>query len=124
MMTKIYNAMLLNHIEPEIEKILRKNQNAFRRNWPTTSHILTIYWILGVCAKNPEAILLFIDFSKAFDSIHRGMEQIILVNSLLKETVTAIMMFYRNKNIIVRSTDEDKDFFDIVAGVPLGDTLA
>ena len=28
----IYNALLLNRIEPEMEKILRKNQNGFQRN--------------------------------------------------------------------------------------------
>ena len=39
---RIYNALLLNHIEPEIEKILRKNQNGFHRNWSTTSQIPTI----------------------------------------------------------------------------------
>ena len=39
---KIYNALLLNHIEPEIEKILWKNPNDFRRNRSTTSQILTI----------------------------------------------------------------------------------
>ena len=37
--------------------------------------------------KNLEAILLFMDFSKAFDSIHRQkMEQILLVYGLPKET--------------------------------------
>ena len=34
---KIYNAQLLNRMEPEIEKILKKNQNGFRRNRSTTS---------------------------------------------------------------------------------------
>ena len=48
---KIYNALLLNRIELEIEKILRKTQNGFRRNRSTTSQILTIRWILGVRAK-------------------------------------------------------------------------
>ena len=33
---------------------------------------LTIHWFIeGECAKNLEATLLFIDFYKAFDSIHR-----------------------------------------------------
>ena len=36
-----YNPLLLNRIESEIEKILRKNQNGFRRNPSTTSQILT-----------------------------------------------------------------------------------
>ena len=68
---KIYNALLRNGIEPKIDNILRKNQNGFRRNRSTTSQILTIRRILeGVRAKNLQATLLFVDFTKAFDSIH------------------------------------------------------
>ena len=42
--------------------------------------ILTIHRILDdVCAKNLEATILFVNFSKAFDSIHReNTEQILL----------------------------------------------
>ena len=76
---KIYNPLLRNRREPKIEKILRENQNGFRRNRSTTSQMLTIRRILGVHAKNLEATILSVDFSKAFDSIHRGkMEQILL----------------------------------------------
>ena len=95
---KIYNALLRNHIELKIENIFRKNQNGFQRNRSTTSQILTIRRIFeGVRAKNLQATILFVDFAKAFDSIHRGkMEQILLTYSLPKETITAIMMLYRN----------------------------
>ena len=81
---KIYNALLRNRIEPKIDNILRKNQNGFRRNRSTTSQILTIRRILdGVRAKNIQVTLLFVDFTKAFDSIHRGkMEQILLAYGL------------------------------------------
>ena len=48
---KIYNALLLNCIEPGIENILRKNQNDFRRYRPTTWLILTIRRIFDVPAK-------------------------------------------------------------------------
>ena len=84
---KIYNALLHNRIEPKIYNILRKNQNGFRRNRSTTSQILTIRRILeGVWAKNLEATILFVDFTKAFDSIHRGkMEQILLAYGLPKK---------------------------------------
>ena len=75
---KIYNALLRNRIEPKIDNILRKNQNGFRRNRSTTSQILTIRRILeGVRAKNLQATLLFVDFTKAFDSIHRGEMELI-----------------------------------------------
>ena len=123
---KIYNALLRNRIEPKIDNILRKNQNGFRRNRSTTSQILTIRRILeGVQAKNLQATLLFVDFTKAFDSIHRGkMEQILLAYGLPKETVAAIMILYRNTKVKVRSPDGDTEYFDIVAGVLQGDTLA
>ena len=74
---------------------------------------------------NIQATLLFVDFTKAFDSIHRGkMEQILLAYGLLKETVAAITILYRNTKVKVRSPDEDTEYFDIVAGVLQGDTLA
>ena len=75
--------------------------------------------------KNLQATLLFVDFTKAFDSIHRGkMEQILLAYGLPKETVAAIMILYRNTKVKVRSPDGDTEYFDIVAGVLQGDTLA
>ena len=52
------------------------------------------------------------------------MEQILLANSLPKETVAAIMMLYRNTKVKVCSSDGDTDYFDIVAGVLQGGTLA
>ena len=71
-----------------------------------------------VRAKNLEAAILFVDFIQAFDSIHRGkMEQILLTNGLPKGTVAAIMMFYSDTKVKVRSPDVDTDNFDIVAGV-------
>ena len=92
---KIYNALLRNRIEPKIEKILRKNQNGFRRNTPTTSQILTIRRILeGVGPKplrqqyylltSPRPLTLYTEkiWSKYYSS---------------KETIAAIMMLYRKK---------------------------
>ena len=54
----------------------------------------------GFVQKNLEATLLFVDFSKAFDSIHRGtMNQILVAYGLPKETVVAIMILYeKNKS--------------------------
>ena len=47
------------------------------------------------------------------------MEQILLAYSFPKE-----MMLYKNMIVKVCSLDGDTDFFDIVAGVLQGDTLA
>ena len=64
--------------------------------------------------------ILFVDFTKAFGSIHRGkVEQILRAYGLQKETVAAIMILYRNTKV----KDGDTDYFDIAARVQ-GDTLA
>ena len=52
------------------------------------------------------------------------MEEILLAYGIPKETVAAIMILYRNTKVKVRSPDGDTNYFDIVAGVLQGDTLA
>ena len=87
---------------------------------------MTIRSILeGVKAKNLQTTLQFVNFTKAFDSIHRGkMEQILLAYGLQDKTVAAIMILYRNTKVKVRSPDGDTEYFDIVVGVQQGDMLA
>ena len=68
----IYNLILLNRIRPEINLILRKNQNSFRTNSSTMGNILTIRRILeGIKSKNMPLTQLIIVFSKYFDTINR-----------------------------------------------------
>ena len=52
------------------------------------------------------------------------MEQILLAYGIPKETVAAITILYRNTKVKVRSPDGDTEYFDIVARVLQGDTLA
>ena len=70
--------------------------------------------------KNPWSTILFVDFSKAFDSINKGkMEQILLAYDLSK-----VILLYKNMKVKVSSSDGDSDYFDIGAGVLQEDTLA
>ena len=70
-------------------------------------------------------MILFVDFSKAFDSTHReNLEQILLAYGQPKETVDAILMLYQNTKIKEPSPGGDTDYFDIVTGVLQGDKLA
>ena len=70
-------------------------------------------------------LLLFINFSKAFDSIDRlKLKYILLAYGKQKETINAIMILYTNTPAMVRSPDGDTPFFDITTGVLQADTLA
>ena len=84
-----------------------------------TSLLLIIRRIFeGLRAKNQQETLLFVDFTKAFDSIHRGkMEQILQAYGLPKETVAAITILNRNSKVRVHLPDGDTEYFDIVTGV-------
>ena len=99
---------------------------AFEEIYPRPHKYWLIHTILeGVRAKSLQATILFVDFTKAFDSIQRGnMEQVLRAYGLPKETVAAIMILYRNTKVKVRSPDGNTDYFDIVAGILQGDTLA
>ena len=70
---KIYKALLRNHIEPKLTTFLGKTKMASEeidprphKYWPSVES-LKVYG-----QKNLQATILFVDFTKAFDSIHRG----------------------------------------------------
>ena len=88
-----------------------------------TSQILTVHWIREAAhAKNLEVTQLFVDFSKAFDSIHRGKKGHILLAHVPKEIVIIIMMLYKNMKAMVQSSNNNINFFNIFIGVLQGDT--
>ncbi|XP_072047147.1 uncharacterized protein [Amphiura filiformis] len=122
---KTFNRLILNRIRPKVDVLLRNNQNGFRVGRTTVSHILALRRILeGVKAKNLPAIITFIDFRKAFDTIHRGkMLQILRAYGIPKQLVDAIGRTYKKTRAKV-IPDGETELFDIVAGVLQGDTLA
>ena len=70
--SKIYNKMLLNRILPILDEKLRTNQDGFRPGRSTLAQILTLRRIIeGVKSKTLPAVMIFVDFHKAFDSNHR-----------------------------------------------------
>ncbi|MCP4494507.1 MAG: reverse transcriptase family protein, partial [Gammaproteobacteria bacterium] len=124
--SKTLNRMILNRVKPCLEKLLRNNQNGFRPGRSTTSHILALRRILeGAKAKNLSAVMLFIDFKKAFDSVHRGiLMKILRAYGLPDIIVDLIERMYTGTLAKVITPDGLTEVFKILAGVLQGDTLA
>ena len=124
--SKTLNRMILNRIKKPMEKILRDNQNGFRPGRSTNSHILALRRILeGAKAKNLPAVLTFIDFKKAFDSVHRGiLMKILRAYGIPSEIVDLIERMYTGTMARVITDDGLTEIFEILAGVLQGDTLA
>ena len=125
-MARTYNRMLLNRIRPILDPLLRNNQNGFRQERTTVGNILAIRRILeGVKSKNVLVVFTFIDFKKAFDSVHRGkMITILRSYGIPDKIVNAIEASYASTRAKVYSPDGVTEYFDIVKGVLQGDTLA
>lgn len=123
---KTYNRMIMNRIRPAIDKELRVNQNGFRSGRTTTAHILALRRLIeGIKKKNLPAIMTFIDFKKAFDSVNRSiMFKILYAYGIPDELVNAISDMYRGTKAKVVSPDGITDYFELHAGVLQGDTLA
>ena len=90
------------------------------------SQILTRRRLIeGIIEKQLPAVLTFADFSKAFDSIHRGkLMEIFKAYGIPSKIVDALNILYEDSVAQVLTPDGDTDFFQILAGVLQGDTLA
>ena len=123
---KITNKMLLNCIQPILDPLLRRNQNGFRPGRLTTSHILALRKIIeGVKSHNLQATIIFVDFKKAFDSIHRHkMLKILRKYEVPKKLVDAIGKLYESTFASVLSPVGKTNLFQIQDGVLQGRHLS
>ena len=123
---KLYNKMLLNRIVPYVEPLLRKNQNGFRRGRSTLSQILCLRRLIEEShASNRDLALVFVDFSKAFDSVDRAkMFEILSLYGIPEEIISAIKVLYTDTSSTILTSDGETPPFSINAGILQGDTLA
>ena len=123
---KLFNKMILYRIQPKLDHYLRNEQNGFRPGRSTESHILALRRLIeGVKAHHRKAVILYVDFKKAFDSIHRGkMLKILKAYDIPPNILKAIAILYDNTRARVISPDGETEYFDITTGILQGDTLA
>ena len=98
---------------------LRHNHNGFRPGRSTTSHILAIRRLIeGIQNRNIKKIILYVDFRKAFESIHRGMMMKILkAYAIPTRLLAAIDSLYNNTRARVLTPDGETNLFEIRAGI-------
>ena len=79
-----------------LDPLLRTAQNGFRPKRTTVGQIMALRRLLeGVASNNLSCVLTFIDFKKAFDTIHRGrLIEILRAYGVPEKLVTAIAATY------------------------------
>ena len=104
---KIYNKLLLNHLITFVGPILRKNQNGFRRGRNTLSQILCLRRPIEESnLSNLDLALVFVHFSKAFDSVDRSkMFEILELYGIPNEIIAAIKVMYTGTSSTILTTE-------------------
>ena len=120
--SKIFGRILINRLTNGVDKVLRQEQAGFRPNRGTTEQIFTLRNILEQSNEwNASLYIHFIDFVKAFDSLHRNSLWNIMKEYQIPDKFIKIMKaLYNNVECAVIDEGETTDWFEVTSGVKQG----
>jgi len=124
--SKIFCKIMLDRMNPMVEPRLRKQQAGFRKGRSCSDHIFTLRQIFEQCAEwNASLYTNFIDFEKAFDSVHRpALWNILRHYGIPPKMVNIIKMLYSNFHAKVICRNQLSDDLKINTGVKQGCILS
>jgi len=123
---KVFCKILLNRLKRATEKVLRKEQAGFRSGKSCTDQIFTLRQILEQCTEwNSTVYINFVDFEKAFDSLHRpSLWKILRYHGIPLKIVNTIKMLYSDPQCKVICGSCTTESFSVTTGVKQGCLLS
>ena len=124
--SKVFSRIVLNRMNLAVEPNLRKQQAGFRKGRSCSDHIFTLRQIFEQSQEwNAPLLANFIDFEKAFDSVHRpALWNILQHYGVPSKIVNIIKMLYSNFHAKVICGNKLTEGFDIHTGVKQGCILS
>ena len=123
---KIFCRILLDRIDKAIDTRLRQEQAGFRKGKGCIDQIFTLRNIIEQCLEwNAPLFISFIDFRKAFDSVHRvSLWNILQHYGLPGKIVALIKLFYEKFECSVLLDNSVSESFPVNSGVRQGCILS
>ncbi|KAJ8397554.1 hypothetical protein AAFF_G00438300 [Aldrovandia affinis] len=123
---KVFCSVLLQRLKTEVDNILREEQAGFRKGRSCSKQIFTLRNIIEQCLELQTTLIInYIDFKKAFDSVHReSLWQIIQLYGVPSKYVNIFRALYHNSTCLVRTSSGTTNDFDIVTSVRQGCILS
>ena len=117
--SKIFCKIVIMRIQEAVDKCLRMEQAGFRKGRGTNEHIFTLRNILEQCSEWQRTIYInFIDFEKAFDSVHRdSLWKILRQYGVPQKLVNIIVLFYKDFSCNLKNSNKT---FPVKSGVRQG----
>ena len=105
-----------------MDKRLRKEQAGYRKGRGTTEQVFILRNIIEQVNEWQATLYLgFVDFEKAFDSIHReSLWKIMKKYGIPEKIVRMVKLFYDGFQCAVHDQGDTHEFFDIKTGVKQG----
>ncbi|XP_063447098.1 uncharacterized protein LOC134726617 [Mytilus trossulus] len=120
--SKVFTKIIIQRIQEGIDEELRQEQPGFRRGKSTTEQLFALRNIIEQCSEwNAPLYINFVDFEKAFDSIHReSLWSILKAYHIPAKLITVIKLFYDSFECAVLDEGVQSDWFKVKTGVKQG----
>jgi exonuclease III len=125
-LTKLYDRLLMHRLRDAIDDLLHASQNGFRQNRGCPQHAMTLSLLADVARTQDYPLHgCFVDFMKAFDSVHWSAVKRELVHwNAPEDFISGVMRIMEGHVLRVRCESELSEPIHVKAGVLQGDTLA
>ena len=119
---KCLGKSMIHRIRDEVDKKLRSEQAGFRPKHGTEEQIFILRNIIEQSLEwNSVLYLVFVDYEKAFDSIHREtLWKIMKAYGIPEKFIAIVKAFYKNSRAAVIHGDGKSEWFEIKSGVKQG----
>ncbi|MCG8432127.1 MAG: reverse transcriptase family protein, partial [Candidatus Omnitrophica bacterium] len=124
--SKVFCKVLLNHLKDTIDPLLRKEQAGFRKGRGCVDQIFALRNIIEQCLEwNAPLHINFVDYQKAFDSIHRdSLWKILRTYGVPSKIVQLIRKFYDHFECSIILEQTLTEWFEVKSGVRQGCILS
>ena len=102
---KIFSSIILGKIKPYIKKVMGDNQNGFRDGRSLIDNIFALKIINEkLWEYNQSVQYLFIDFQRAFDSVHRDKLWKCMEEFKIPEKLICVKRVYKRQEVLLDAT--------------------
>ena len=124
--SKVFSRVLISRIQDGVESQLREEQAGFRKGRSTTEQLFTLRNIIEQCTEwNAALFVNYVDFEKAFDSIHReSLWYIMKYYGIPDKLIKMVKLLYGAFECAVLEDGEESEWFLVTTGVKQGCTMS
>ena len=119
---KVFCRVLLHRLKAAIERILREEQAGFRSGRSCVDQIFVLRTLIEQSLEwNSPLYINFIDFEKAFDSVHHDtLWNILRSYGFPTKVINILSSMYANNRCCVRHGGQNSEWFQVKSGVRQG----